>query len=240
MSLENTDNPVNEYHQEESILYKNRFTSETRPVFKKQIILHSLQAQRVLKRTYGRLMTDLHTIGTICRIHATNEHADKLDVSVHALFDQLKLDIEKALSQADQQRSENGILDLPEYTRVIRYTVDITSPHCHKYLNIIGKQDQLNRVLDALMLTDVMPERERDQQVYHWQRTVFQASNEIRKLANFVNGLIGKNKDNPLVPADEMNIKAILAMEKSTKKKKQKSPAKQSSAKPEVKKVATA
>lgn len=149
------------------------------PAFEQNLVLNTLQAQKVMRRVFSRAAGSLYRIDVILRIISGDEDAARVE---HIINDMITK-VEKALLDSGVELEAalevNGIDGLPIYDAPTKERVRITSPHVARFLSLVRKLDELVAKIDALWLSGLMANKERNDSVYRWQQRVIGLGSQI-------------------------------------------------------------
>lgn len=140
------------------------------PVYRQTLSLSSLQAQRVMNRSFAAAAGSLFRIDVIIRILGKEEDVDEVESLIRKMIKELAHDMDKELSGADQLLADGGIETLPEYTHPREFEIEIKSPQIANFARLVTKLDQLMLRVDALWINGLMPNKQRARTTYQWQQ----------------------------------------------------------------------
>lgn len=140
------------------------------PVYRQTLSLSSLQAQRVMNRSFAAAAGSLFRIDVIIRILGKEEDVDEVEALIRKMIKELAHDMDKELSGADQLLVDGGIETLPEYTHPRDFEIEIKSPQIANFARLVTKLDQLMLRVDALWINGLMPNKQRARTTYQWQQ----------------------------------------------------------------------
>lgn len=163
---------------------QNRGGSVSRAVFRQQVPLGSVQAQKAFNRNFGVVARELFFVGVILRIIGDDKKSKEADELIDRLFTDVEQELTDEAARLDHLLEENGIAALPEYTEVEIVEAEISSPEASRYLKIIKMLDECMHKMDALWLSGVLNNHQKVQGSYLWQRRVIKTGNRIRDLGN--------------------------------------------------------
>lgn len=149
------------------------------PGFEKKVKLNTLQAQKVMSRVFTRAAGSLYRIDVILRIIAGDAEAENVEQVIDGMLKDVETDLQKHQNMLAALLEENGIDDLPVYDVPTNEIVRITSPHVGRFTALIQKLDSLIAQIDALWLSGLMPNKERNDEVYRWQQCIIGLGSRI-------------------------------------------------------------
>ena len=105
---------------------------KSRPVFKQKLTVKTIEAQRVMNRSFDRAAYALFSIDVIMRIigEQTDKRSeiDELENSIQDHITKVSDDMDKEIARFEKLMADNGIEEEPEYTNPVEYPIEITSP----------------------------------------------------------------------------------------------------------------
>lgn len=103
----------------------DRSNHYSRPVFKQVLKVNSLQAQRVMERSFERVSNSLFSIDVILRIIGEQDEIDQVETVILEHISKVSEDLDKATAQLNKLMEDNGIDMMPGYTNPNEYTIEI-------------------------------------------------------------------------------------------------------------------
>ena len=88
----------------------DRSNHYSRPVFKQVLKVNSLQAQRVMERSFERVSNSLFSIDVILRIIGEQEEIDQVETVILEHISKVSEDLDKATAQLNKLMEDNGEL----------------------------------------------------------------------------------------------------------------------------------
>lgn len=151
----------------------------SRPVFKQVLKVNSLQAQRVMDRSFGRVSNSLFSIDVILRIIGEQEEIDQVETVILEQIAKVSEDLDQASAQLSKLMEDNGIDVMPGYTNPSEYPIEITSPQVAQFAHLIRKLDVLMSRIDTLWLNTVLSSKQRTDATYQWQQRLIKLASRI-------------------------------------------------------------
>lgn len=149
------------------------------PAFEQLVKLNTLQAQKVMSRVFSRAAGSLYRIDVILRIIGSDLDAERVEVVINTMLNEVEEALQDAHKEMTSLLEENGIAGLPVYDAPTSETVRITSPHVARFLALVRKLDNLIAHIDALWLSGLMSNKERNDAVYRWQQRIIGLGSRI-------------------------------------------------------------
>lgn len=151
----------------------------SQPVYRNELKLKSLQAQRVAHRSFAPLAGSLFRSDVILRIVGTDDAADELETIIQDLMQPVMNDLEKSQEQARYVLEQNKISSTPDYTYIRSFPVEIMSPQTATFARMIKELDNLIVLLDTLWFNGLLTNKQRSQQTKDWQQRLLRMANRI-------------------------------------------------------------
>ncbi|MGM8631968.1 hypothetical protein ACS6JE_19865 [Enterobacter hormaechei subsp. steigerwaltii] len=151
----------------------------SRPVFKQVLKVNSLQAQRVMERSFERVSNSLFSIDVILRIIGEQEEIDQVETVILEHISKVSEDLDKATAQLNKLMEDNGIDMMPGYTNPNEYTIEINSPQVAQFAHLIRKLDTLMGIVDTLWLNTVLTSKQRTDATYQWQQRLIKLAGRM-------------------------------------------------------------
>ncbi|ALZ82544.1 hypothetical protein GL272_19790 [Aeromonas veronii] len=151
----------------------------SRPVFKQSLTMNSLQAQRVMDRSFDRVSNSLFSIDVILRIIGEQDEIDQVETVILELIAKVSEDLDKSHGQLKKLMEDNGIQGMPGYSKPNTYDIEISSPQVAQFIHLIRKLDALMGIVDALWLNAILSNKQRTEANYQWQQRLFKLAGRI-------------------------------------------------------------
>ncbi|MEK9497175.1 hypothetical protein V2H77_12055 [Photorhabdus sp. P32] len=157
----------------------NERSHYSRPVFKQVLKVNSLQAQRVMERSFERVSNSLFSIEVILRIIGEQNEIDQVESIILEHISKVSEDLDKATIQLQKLMEDNGIDMMPGYTNPSEYAIEINSPQVAQFAHQIRKLDNLMGIVDTLWLNTVLTSKQRTDATYQWQQRLIKLAGRI-------------------------------------------------------------
>jgi len=151
----------------------------SRPVFERSIKIHSEQAIRVIRRSYGRLIRSLYAIDVILRIVGQEQAIDDIEAVVSKMIGDCALQLQQEKARLDKLCADNGIAESPKYTNPTDFKAKITSPQIAQFVELIKLLDQLMIAMDTLWLCQILTSKQCSTARYQWQQRLHRLARRI-------------------------------------------------------------
>lgn len=149
------------------------------PSFEQKVTLNTLQAQRVMDRVFERAAASIYRIDVILRIIGSEENAQQVEDLIKREITEVAQTLSDASKQTQTVLEDNGIECLPNYSDPNERNVRIVSPHVAQFLGLVRVLDKLVMEIDALWISQVVQNKERNEAVYRWQQKVIGLGSRI-------------------------------------------------------------
>lgn len=151
----------------------------SRPVFKRVLKVNSLQAQRVVERSFKRVSDSLFSIDVILRIIGEQDEIDQVEGIIQEHIEKASVDLDTATNQLQKLMEDNGIEGTPEYTSPGQYDIEINSPQVAQFAHLVRKLDNLMLLVDTLWLNSILTSKQRKDATYQWQQRLIKLAGRI-------------------------------------------------------------
>lgn len=146
--------------------------------------LTSAEGKRLFVRFFSTLQLNAHFISVLARTRLDSDDVAKVEVAIKARIDTVAEALNKAIDGAEALFQANGITSAATYdTQPLEIEVGIISSTGRRYLDLIGKLDQLMPLLQTLEIHEVISTQALDIQRATLKRQVRDVANSARSLA---------------------------------------------------------
>lgn len=152
----------------------------SRPVFKQTITLKSVQAQRVMDRSFVRTAQAFFSTEVILRILDRGDFVDEVNEVINVQLQQFRAAMNDALKVNKAKLTEAGITDTPVYTNSRDFEVELSTPQSALFLTMVLQLDELITYFDSLWWGSVIKGMERSNETYKWQQMMFKLAGRIQ------------------------------------------------------------
>lgn len=152
----------------------------SRAVIKRTVEFNSLQAQRVMHRSFEKLKQSLFSLSVILRIIADDEsEIEKIDAYIDEQFNSVESDIATEQARLRKVLEDNGIEDLAGYSKPSTYSIEIDTPRAHTFLRLISQLDNLMLLIDTAWLCGEFDDKQKKNATFQWQQRLIKLSGRI-------------------------------------------------------------
>ncbi|MCE0759516.1 hypothetical protein LWH94_09900 [Marinobacter sp. G11] len=151
----------------------------SRPVFRQKLVVNSLQAQRVMERSFDRVSSALFSLDVILRIIGDQEEIDQVEEIIQNHISATSEEMDNAMNQLRKIMADNGIDAVPGYSAPAEYTIEITSPQVAQIARLIRSLDELMSLVDTLWLNSILSSQQRSDATFQWQQRLIKLAGKI-------------------------------------------------------------
>lgn len=146
--------------------------------------LTSAEGKRLFVRFFSTLQLNAHFISVLARTRLDSDDVAKVEEAIKARIDTVAEALNKAIDGAEALFQANGITSAATYdTQPLEIEVGIISSTGRRYLDLIGKLDQLMPLLQTLEIHEIISTQALDIQRAALKRQVRDVANSARSLA---------------------------------------------------------
>ena len=147
----------------------------------------SAEGKRSFVRMFNTLQLNTHFISVIARTRLDPEDVARVETALRERLDAVSAALDRAIDGAEALFKAHGITRVATYdTRALEIEVGVLSSSGRRYLELLGKLDQLMPLLQTLEIHEVITTREVDKQRALVKRQVRGVATAAR---NFASGL---------------------------------------------------
>ena len=147
----------------------------------------SAEGKRLFVRMFATLQLNAHFISVIARTRLEAEDIARVEAALRERIDAVSAALDKAIDGAEALFKVHGITRIATYdTQALQVEVGVLSSTGRRYLEVLGKLDQLMPMLQTLEIHEVITTREVDKQRALVKRQVRGVATTAR---NFASGL---------------------------------------------------
>ena len=144
----------------------------------------SAEGKRMFIRYFNTFQLNIHFISVISRTRLNQEDVTKVEGLVRAQMDKVADELNQALDGAEALFKANGITSVATYDTVpLALDVGVLSSSSRRYLDVLGKLDQLMPLLQTLEIHEVITTQAVDIERAALKRKVRDVANGARNLA---------------------------------------------------------
>ena len=147
----------------------------------------SAEGKRLFVRMFATLQLNAHFVSVIARTRLDGEDIARVESALRERIDAVSAALDKAIDGAEALFKVHGITRVATYdTQALQVEVGVLSSSGRRYLEVLGKLDQLMPMLQTLEIHEVITTREVDKQRAFLKRQVRGVATAAR---NFASGL---------------------------------------------------
>jgi hypothetical protein len=144
----------------------------------------SAEGKRLFIRYFNTFQLSIHFISVIARTRLNHGDISKVEALIRSQMDKVTEELNHALDGAEALFKANGITSTATYDTVpLELDVGVLSSSSRRYLEILGKLDQLMPLLQTLEIHEVITQQAVDVERAALKRKVRDIANGARNLA---------------------------------------------------------
>lgn len=144
----------------------------------------SAEGKRFFARLFNTLQLNAHFISVIARTRLDHDDLSKIEDAIRAQMEAASITLNLAIDGAEALFKVHGITSAATYDTVsLDIDVHVLSSLGRRYLEVLGKLDQLMPLLQTLEIHEVLSTREVDIQRANLKRQVRDIANSTRRFA---------------------------------------------------------
>ncbi|EER62125.1 conserved hypothetical protein [Acidovorax delafieldii 2AN] len=144
----------------------------------------SAEGKRLFIRYFNTFQLGIHFISVISRTRLNHDDVNKVETLIRSQMDKVAEELNKAIDGAEALFHANGITSTATYDTVpLDLEVGVLSSSSRRYLEVLGKLDQLMPLLQTLEIHEVITQQAVDVERAALKRKVRDVANGARNLA---------------------------------------------------------
>lgn len=152
----------------------------SRAIIQRTVEFNSLQAQRVMHRSFEKLKQSLFSLSVILRIISDNEtEIEKIDAYIDEQFASAEEDFATEQARLRKVLEDNGVEDLAGYSRPETYKIELDSPRANTFLRLIALLDNLMLFIDTAWLCGEFDDKQKKNATFQWQQRLIKLAGRI-------------------------------------------------------------
>lgn len=188
----------------------------SRAIIERTVSFNSLQAHRVMNRSFDKLKQSLFSLSVILPIISNNEEEmEAIDTFVSEQFSTVEKDLSLAKGQLSKILEDNGIEELAQYSKPEEFRVEVDTPKVNTFLRLVSELDQLMLYIDTVWLCGEFDDKQKKNATYQWQQRFIKLAGRliaIEKRARVAASKLGKAEEvDEKAPVDNGAIDAEVA-----------------------------
>jgi hypothetical protein len=175
---------------------------------KMRVCFTSADGKRFFVRLFSTLQLNTHFISVIARTRLDHDDVAKIEAAIRTQMDAVSQNLNKAIDGAEALFKSHGVTSVATYDTVpLEVDVGVMSSTSRRYLEVLGKLDQLMPLLQTLEIHEVITAQAVDVQRASLKRQVRDVANGAR---NFAMGL--RRRMNALGNRDSIDTEDVSAV----------------------------
>jgi hypothetical protein len=152
----------------------------SRAIINRTIEINSLQAQRVMHRSFEKLKQSLFSLSVILRIISEDEsEIETIDAYIDEHFVSVEKDLATEQARLKQVLDDNGIEDLACYSKPETYKIELDSPRASTFLRLVIQLDKLMLLIDTAWLCGEFDDKQKKNATFQWQQRLIKLAGRI-------------------------------------------------------------
>lgn len=163
----------------------------------------SAEGKRLFVRMFATLQLNAHFISVIARTRLDPEDVARVETALRERLEGVSAALDRAIDGAEALFKANGITRVATYdTKALEIEVGVLSSSGRRYLEVLGKLDQLMPLLQTLEIHEVITTREVDKQRALVKRQVRGLATAARNFASGLRRRMNEPDEVTVVPGD--------------------------------------
>ncbi|MBX2808144.1 MAG: hypothetical protein KTR20_05875 [Cellvibrionaceae bacterium] len=155
----------------------------SRAIIQRKVEFRSLQAQRVMHRSFNKLQQSVFSVSVILKIISDDEdEISKIDDYIDEHFIETEKELTLEQSRIRQILDDNGIEEMASYSKPKAYDVQLDSPRANTFLRLVGHLDALILLIDTAWLCGELTDKQKKQTSFQWQQRLIKLAARIMGL----------------------------------------------------------
>ena len=152
----------------------------SRAIIQRTVEFNSLQAQKVMHRSFEKLKQSLFSLSVILRIISDNEtEIEKIDAYIDEQFVSAEEDLATEQARLRKILEDNGIEDLAGYSKPETYKIELDSPRANTFVRLIAQLDNLMLLIDTAWLCGEFDDKQKKNATFQWQQRLIKLAGRI-------------------------------------------------------------
>ncbi|MBT3205219.1 MAG: hypothetical protein HOM14_03845 [Gammaproteobacteria bacterium] len=155
----------------------------SRATIERTVEFQSLQAQRVIDRSFMRLKGSFYSISVVLHILTdSDETVQEIDDYIDEKFIEIEQDLIDEQSRIKVILENDGIDTDVKYSNPRKYKLLIDSPRANNFLRLVSQLDKLMLLMDSAWIFNGISDVQKKQESYKWQRRLMKFAAQIINL----------------------------------------------------------
>jgi hypothetical protein len=155
-------------------------SNSSRAMLSRKVVVHSLQAQRVIWRNFEKLRQSLFSIAVYLPLSHSEEEVKQIDNYIDTEFEKVQTELNTSHAQISKILKEDlGVDELVEFSNPMELEIKLDTPRINRFLQLVLMLDDLMRMVETMWLCTQISQAERGRQVFTWQQRLIKLSARI-------------------------------------------------------------
>lgn len=152
----------------------------SRAIIHRKICLNSLQAQRVMSRSFEKLRQSLFSLSVILPILSKDEdEIEAIDTYITEQFGTVETDLAQAVGQLKKVLEDNGIEETAHYSQPETYELVLDTPKTTTFLRLVADLDELMLLIDTAWLLGEFDDKQKKNATFMWQQRLIKLAGRL-------------------------------------------------------------
>lgn len=151
----------------------------SRATLTRKVKCNSLQAQRVMRRSFEVLKRSLFALSVIMRISYDELKVEQIEKFIADEFLAVETEIQKAKSQMLKILEDHGVEERVDYTLPEEFVMTVDTPFAMSFLRLVGDLDELIILIETVWLSGNFDNRQRKNATYQWQQRLIKLAGRV-------------------------------------------------------------
>lgn len=169
----------------------------------------SAEAKRMYVRFFSTVQLNAHFVSVIGRAKLKHDDVERVETALRERLESAADELNKAIDGAEALFKAHGITTIATYdTKPLEIEAGIISSSGRRYLEVLGKLDQLMPLLQTLEIHEVITTRDADIQRARLKRAVRSVAGTARNLATGLRRRMNNPSTNKSADREALNSEA--------------------------------
>ena len=145
--------------------------------------MNSLQAQRVMSRSFEKLRQSLFSLSVILPILSEDEgEIETIDQFITDQFEIVENELTQTKGQLKKVLEDNGIEELAGYSQPEEYELVLDTPKATTFLKLVTELDELMLYIDTAWLLGEFDDKQKKNATFMWQQRLIKLAGRLINL----------------------------------------------------------
>jgi hypothetical protein len=155
----------------------------SRAIIERKVSFKSLQAQRVMNRSFDKLKQALFSISVILPIISQDEEEiESITAYIDEQFSSAESEINSARDQISKILEDNGIEQMAQYSKPEEFVVELDTPKAGTFLRLVSELDLLMGLIDTAWLSGEFDDKQKKNSTFQYQQRLIKLAGKLISL----------------------------------------------------------